>query len=36
MTYISYAVVSNLQLYKLEFGQALDANCNTRQCVLKV
>lgn len=34
--YISYPVVSNLQLHTLEFGQATDANCNTRQSVLKV
>lgn len=33
---VSYPVVSNLQLHKLEFGQAPDANCNTKQSVLKV
>lgn len=33
---ISYPVVNNLQLHKLKFGPAPDANCNTRQSVLKV
>lgn len=28
--YISYPVVSNLQLHKLEFGQSPDGNYNTR------
>lgn len=33
--HISYPVVSNLQLHKLEFGHAPEANCNTGQSVLK-